>query len=792
MRRGQFRKLAVLFVAICGTLASTLPDGAQAQSSSSIASPTAPTAAQPKPVVVSEDDRSETTDNGDGTKTVRVAARPTSVVKNGKRSAVDSGLRVQGGRLVADGVEEPVSIAQDSDAADLVVIGNAGRRIRLKRPNSSGLDVATSVQGVTAADVPNAAVLSAPFPLGGSLPGCFAPPVKAGDGNAPSCAAPLAAAPVVSTAKVAAPPVVVSPVGPTVGSTVGRDDDGEPVVAPNSSAKRTGRIDGEGIRDGERVKRTRKVRVKQSGDGSSSASFDGAFGAGSKLAYDVSSSGVKESIVLTAVPVSEAVFRFPLGLEGLTPAATQDGGFEFKDGAGKVAFSIPPAFAFDSTGGDHVPTNIHVGVPMELVGDATVGWTVAVRPPTAWLHSPDRVYPVTIDPTVNTGPLEPWNPMNLGTMPQGDPLVPEQGGGFHPLFYQTPKINNWGAGSKISTINFYGGMTDLAGNAIDLSKVSSVLVMVASYSGANASYVQIHPAGVGVGTSILNVKPWAIERAEIQVGLDASGNFTIDSGDAPSEYMFVQITGWYDKGVKGNPDGLRYIASNGIRLVQGNQSLAANPNGMSSLSVQVGGVGGVGGIPLGIKAVTLNITTGTTGTWGSMDVISNNWGYGFSNVGWALLPGYRARTVTVGVGPNGMIDLRGWSLTGAVTVFVDVLGWYQPANGGLDAGALFKTVNPFRAFNSRNFPTANSFTFNVADPSLNVQAVALSVVVLNPTGSTWANLFPSTNSLGKPFLESNQSTLNISHLSSTLIRCDCCRIAKRRLSTIQTERDAWA
>jgi hypothetical protein len=689
MRRRQFRKLSVLFIAVFATLAASLSEGAKAQSPTSTSAPT--TAApvvdakpKPKPVVVSEDDRSETTDNGDGTKTVRVAARPTSVVKNGKRSPVDAGLRVRGSRLVADGVEEPVSIAQDSDAPDLVVIGSPGRAVRLKRPNSSGLDIATSSQAVLASDVPNAVALT-PIPAGAGLPGCFSPPVKAGEGNAALCATPLAAAPALSNAKAPTPPIVAPPT-----PVVGKDDDGELVVSPNSTGKKTGKSDAEGIRDGERAKRTRKVRAKQSADASASAGFDGAFGVGTKLTYDVSTSGVKESIVLTAVPVSEAVFRFPLGLEGLTPSSTTDGGFAFKDGVGKVAFSIPPAFAFDSTGGDHVPTNIHVAVSMELVGDATIGWTIVIRPPTSWLHDPARVYPVTIDPTVNTGALPPWNPMNLGTMPQGDPLAPEYGGSFHPLYYQTPKINNWGAGQKIWSMDFYASMTDQSGTAVDLSKVSSVLVTVGSYSGGSASYVQIHRRGVPTNTSVLNVKPWAIERSEIQVPIDAAGYFTVDSGQAPSDYMFVQITGWYDNGAQWSPGGLRYTPSNGIRLVPGNQSLAANPNGMSSLSVPVAGVGGV---PAGIKAVTLNITTSTSGTWGSLDVISSNWGYGYAMAGWGVA-GYRARTITVGVGPNGSIDIRGWSLATAVGVFVECwAGINRQQAGWMQAPCLRKPIH---------------------------------------------------------------------------------------------------
>jgi hypothetical protein len=673
---------------------------------------------KPAKVTAVDDDHTEIIDNGNGTKTAKITSGPSSFVRNGKRQKIDVSLRPNGGRLVADGLPAPVSVAAVGDADELVMFGEPGKRVRLKRPNSSGLDAATSSRGVSVSDAPGAVRL-APSPAIAGVPICLTPPLAPGGlavvvPDNPVCAQSAAPQPL-APAPTAAGGVSVAKVPP-------QGDDGEPIIRDEAKVR-------EGVRDGERAKRTRRVRAKQGkndrGD-DSSAEFDGVFGVGSRLKYDISTNGVKESIVLSAAPVGEAVFRFPLELDGLTVRADGRDGFEFVSSDGIVAYQIPAAFAFDSRGGVDVPTNEHVGVPMELVGDATVGLTLVVRPPTAWLHANDRVYPVTIDPTF-TFPA--WNGMNIGTQPAGDPLRPAVNGGFHPIAFQAPLFDNYGKGESITSKNFTVVGSQIVGGLPSFTKASAVLLTVVSYSADKGSYLSIHPTGRATDTSVLNVRPWGQERSQIAVALGDGGQFTIDSGEAPSKWLWVQVNGWYDEGLVSS-GGYRYVPSNGYRLVSptGPYSLAANPTGPSSTRVQVGGQQG---IPLGIKAVTVNITTYTpTQGWGSLDVVSNEYG-GYANLGWTQ-PGttYRGRTATLFVGPNGAIDVRGWGNNVPVALYVDVEGWYVDATS--TQGYLYQPVNPFRVKDSRPV-SATEYTFNVAPKNANVKAVSLSVVGINST-----------------------------------------------------------
>ncbi|MFE0779050.1 LamG-like jellyroll fold domain-containing protein, partial [Streptomyces sp. NPDC058861] len=85
---------------------------------------------------------------------------------------------------------------------------------------------------------------------------------------------------------------------------------------------------------------------------------------------------------------------------GLTPRVAEDGDVEFTDAAGRVTATIPHAYMEDSRidprSGDAAQSR---AVSYELV---TVDGGPALRMTAdrAWLDAPERVYPVTVDPTV--------------------------------------------------------------------------------------------------------------------------------------------------------------------------------------------------------------------------------------------------------------------------------------------------------------------------------------------------------------------------------------------------------
>ncbi|MFV2117301.1 LamG-like jellyroll fold domain-containing protein [Streptomyces sp. Act-28] len=109
--------------------------------------------------------------------------------------------------------------------------------------------------------------------------------------------------------------------------------------------------------------------------------------------------GFKENIVLRSADAANS-WLFPLDVTGLTPRVADDGDVEFVDADGEVIATIPHAYMEDSKvdprSGDAAQSR---AVTYELT---TVDGGPALRMTAdrAWLDDPERVYPVTVDPTV--------------------------------------------------------------------------------------------------------------------------------------------------------------------------------------------------------------------------------------------------------------------------------------------------------------------------------------------------------------------------------------------------------
>ncbi|MCP2328803.1 RHS repeat-associated protein [Hamadaea flava] len=119
---------------------------------------------------------------------------------------------------------------------------------------------------------------------------------------------------------------------------------------------------------------------------------------GTDVVVESRESGVKESIVLQRRgAVHEWVF--PLQLDGLVAALDADGGVVLTDAKGAVKGRIPPGLMhdskFDTASGEFTTSN---AVRYELV---QVGGGVGLKviADEQWLTAPERVYPVTVDPT---------------------------------------------------------------------------------------------------------------------------------------------------------------------------------------------------------------------------------------------------------------------------------------------------------------------------------------------------------------------------------------------------------
>lgn len=121
---------------------------------------------------------------------------------------------------------------------------------------------------------------------------------------------------------------------------------------------------------------------------------------GVALREDLSAEGLKESFVLPGAPVGGADFvaRFPLSLSGVDVAAGPGGGVVLRRPDGRVVASVPVGLAFDSSR-DVLgsPRTTPVSVTVDRSGRSPV---LELRASGAWLSARERVYPVTVDPSL--------------------------------------------------------------------------------------------------------------------------------------------------------------------------------------------------------------------------------------------------------------------------------------------------------------------------------------------------------------------------------------------------------
>ncbi|RBY96562.1 hypothetical protein DQ237_07985 [Blastococcus sp. TF02-8] len=142
----------------------------------------------------------------------------------------------------------------------------------------------------------------------------------------------------------------------------------------------------------ENAARGRKVEV----DGATATYEDVA--PATDLEYEVTPGSVKETIVLDRAPKpGKNSWRFTLATDGLTPRLAEDGSVELVDGDGGVPVMLPPIETWDSAGGGTEPPALTGGTyGLQQTGNK---WVLTVTVDEAWLQAPERVYPVSVDPT---------------------------------------------------------------------------------------------------------------------------------------------------------------------------------------------------------------------------------------------------------------------------------------------------------------------------------------------------------------------------------------------------------
>ncbi|MGI5380313.1 DNRLRE domain-containing protein [Streptomyces sp. CA-251387] len=126
---------------------------------------------------------------------------------------------------------------------------------------------------------------------------------------------------------------------------------------------------------------------------------------GADLSYEVGAGRVKENITLAQRPDGPVKFVFALDTDGLTPKADRNGSIAFYGEGTQPVLVIPAPFMADAKKDAQSPygTAYSTAVTQKLARDGK-GWKLTVVPDEKWLASPQRQYPVTIDPTIQIAP----------------------------------------------------------------------------------------------------------------------------------------------------------------------------------------------------------------------------------------------------------------------------------------------------------------------------------------------------------------------------------------------------
>ncbi|MEH1057232.1 DNRLRE domain-containing protein [Micromonospora sp. CPCC 206171] len=126
---------------------------------------------------------------------------------------------------------------------------------------------------------------------------------------------------------------------------------------------------------------------------------------GMDLAYDVTATSLKERLVLRA-PSAAAALTFTLDAGKLKVAQGKDGSIEFRSPSdNRLLLAMPAPFMYDAKADKSSPYGFAYSTKVTQTLRADGGrWAIDVAADKGWLADPNRVYPVTVDPTIKVQP----------------------------------------------------------------------------------------------------------------------------------------------------------------------------------------------------------------------------------------------------------------------------------------------------------------------------------------------------------------------------------------------------
>lgn len=117
---------------------------------------------------------------------------------------------------------------------------------------------------------------------------------------------------------------------------------------------------------------------------------------GADLEYVVDSNNIKENIIVKTRKSAYA-YTFTLHLDGMKAALDDAGNILLTDaGTGEVCYTIPAGYMYDA----NKATSRAVTYTLTALNNNN--YTLTVTADAAWINAADRVFPVTIDPSVNS------------------------------------------------------------------------------------------------------------------------------------------------------------------------------------------------------------------------------------------------------------------------------------------------------------------------------------------------------------------------------------------------------
>ena len=127
------------------------------------------------------------------------------------------------------------------------------------------------------------------------------------------------------------------------------------------------------------------------------------------IQYDVLPEGVKESIVIKDPSHILEKYEYTIESPGLTAKLLKDNSLAFYNKNGKSEFTMPAPYMFDSAENSDISEKIEVRLEKKSEGV----YSLTYLPDMDWFQDDNRVYPITIDPTILYG-TEPYRAWVLG------------------------------------------------------------------------------------------------------------------------------------------------------------------------------------------------------------------------------------------------------------------------------------------------------------------------------------------------------------------------------------------